>query len=127
VRPRVAIVLICLVAAACGSSCRTGSAEAIRSGVRGVVLLGPSCPVETEASPCPAEAWVGTVRATRGDESVEARTDARGRFTMPLDPGGWTLTAILDDPGPPSASPVAVRVRPDRFTTVTLTVDTGVR
>ncbi len=58
---------------------------------------------------------------------MEIATDADGRFTMPLEPGTWALTALADRPGPPSASPVDVRVAPHRFTTVTLTLGTGIR
>jgi hypothetical protein len=121
---------ILLVAAVLATSCaRTASPEATKSGVRGIVLSGPSCPVETMDSPCPDRPWEGTVTATAQDGSVagETQTDQDGRFTLPLPPGTYTLTPQVEEAGPPSAAPQEVTVNEDEFTDVRLSVDSGIR
>ena len=119
-----ALVLVSLVA------CRNLSVSpdhAPDSGVRGRVVLGPQCPVESATSPCPDEPWSGTVEARRGSDRVEQTTDSEGKFELRLTPGTWTLTAVVEGGGPPTAKPIAVTIRPHSFRSVTLTVDTGIR
>jgi hypothetical protein len=119
-----AVVLLFLVA--CGRG-PVSPDHAPDSGVRGRVVLGPRCPVESAASPCPDTPWSGTVDARRGGDLVEQTTDSEGSFELRLTPGTWTLTAVVRGGGPPTAKPIAVTVRPHSFTSVTLTVDTGIR
>jgi hypothetical protein len=99
------------------------------SGVRGVIVAGPQCPVEQLGSPCPDQPFPGTVRATALDGSVvaEVESDGEGRFRMPLDPGSYVLAVVIAGGGPPTATPQPVRVDEGRFTSVTLRVDTGIR
>ena len=80
------LLLVPLLLAACGDD---GSGADADSGVRGVVLLGPQCPVVQEASPCPDEPMPGVeVRALRDGSVVgRDRTDAVGRFEIALAPG----------------------------------------
>jgi hypothetical protein len=121
---RLAGSLLLLFVVACSSVDRSGG---IDSGVRGVVVSGPQCPVESLNSPCPDRPWLGTVEAARAGDVVDQRTDANGRFELRLTPGTWTLTPVIEGGGPPTAKPVTVRVEPHRFEHVTLTVDTGIR
>jgi hypothetical protein len=119
-----AFVLLALTGCARSSG---GSTGAMDSGVRGVVLAGPQCPVESASSPCPDRPWAGVVEARRAGDLVRQRTDAEGRFELRLAPGTWTVTPVVEGAGPPSARPVQVQVRAHAFTTVTLTLDTGIR
>jgi hypothetical protein len=114
---RVALVLALLLSAGCGST-----------GVRGVVLAGPQCPVVTEASPCPDLPIEATVVATDTEGHVVARadSDAQGRFRMPLPAGTYMLTAE-GLTGIQFAKPTSVSVPSGRFVTVTISVDTGIR
>jgi hypothetical protein len=98
--------------------------------VRGRVLLGPTCPVEIEGSPCPDEPVAGVeVRATRDGEPVaEATSDAQGRFELLLDPGTYTLEAVVGPDGPGMfAKPVDVTVTSGAFVDVVVPVDSGIR
>lgn len=97
------------------------------SGIRGRVLAGPRCPVETEASPCPDLPWVGRVRATGEAGVFEARTDAEGGFVLVVPPGSYLVHAVVSGGGPPTAVPETVRVEPGSFVEITLHVDTGIR
>jgi hypothetical protein len=127
-RPRspsvVGPILVALLVSA--SSCSGGAGT---SGVRGVAIAGPRCPVEQIGSPCPDQPFAGTVRASTLDGSVvaEVETDREGRFRIPLDPGSYVLVVVIAAGGPPTATPQPVRVDEGRFTSVTLQVDTGIR
>lgn len=114
---------------ACGSEAPSPGAQ--EQGVRGVVLLGPSCPVETDASPCPDEPLPGvTVRVLKDGEPLDetATSDGSGRFELRLPPGAYTLEAIVPEGGPGMfAKPVDVTVPASGFVDVVVSVDTGIR
>ena len=109
----------------CGSSDAgsTGSA-----GIRGRAIVGPRCPVELEGSPCPDTPWEGIVVATdtATKNTFTVRTDAEGRFRLPLAPGTYEL-AIRTDTSPPRVRPQTVTVPPGSFVDVILSVDSGIR
>jgi Carboxypeptidase regulatory-like domain len=121
--------ILALVMVACGSEAPSPGAQ--EQGVRGVVLLGPSCPVETDASPCPDEPLPGvTVRVLKDGEPLDetATSDGSGRFELRLPPGQYTLEAIVPEGGPGmSAKPVDVTVPSGGFVDVVVPVDTGIR
>jgi hypothetical protein len=112
-----------LLLSGCGRSAVPGT------GIRGVVELGPACPVESLASPCPDRPFHGDVLATASDGSTTtASTDPRGRFTMDLSAGTYVVVAVTGSAGePPTAIPQTVQVRTGTYTRLTLQVDTGIR
>jgi hypothetical protein len=126
--PPIALLFLLLLTA-CGSGSSAGDDDP-GSGVRGRVLLGPTCPVEMVGSPCPDEPVAGVeVRAIRDGESVaEATSDAQGRFELLLDPGTYTLEAVVgpDTPGM-FAKPFDVTVTSGAFVDVVVPVDSGIR
>src|SRR5688572_17438721 len=86
--------ILAFAVVACGSETPASSGE--DQGVRGVVLLGPRCPVETVASPCPDEPLADvTIRVLSDGEplDVTATSDRSGRFELRLSPGEYTLEA----------------------------------
>ena len=121
--------ILAFAVVACGSETPASSGE--DQGVRGVVLLGPRCPVETVASPCPDEPLADvTIRVLSDGEplDVTATSDRSGRFELRLSPGEYTLEAIVPEGGPGmSAKPVDVTVPEDGFVDVVVPVDTGIR
>jgi hypothetical protein len=126
-RPAAIALLLVLLAAACGER-STGSS--VDTGIRGVVLAGPQCPVETAESPCPdvpVPDLTVRVSTTAGEMVAEDVTDAEGRFEVSVEPGDYVAQAVVDAGGPTSAKPVDVTVPPDGFAQVTLPVDTGIR
>ena len=99
------------------------------TGIRGVVTLGPACPVETVNSPCPESPFRGDVMATASDgTTTTVTTDAQGGFAMDLREGTYVVTAITPNgSGPPTPIPQTVRVDAGAYTQVTLEVDSGIR
>ncbi len=91
--------------------------------------LGPTCPVENAASPCPDRPFQGDVVATASDGSTTTvSTDAQGRFTMNLRAGTYVAVAVSPSgSGPPTPVPQTVQVRTGSYAQVTLEVDTGIR
>ena len=80
-------------------------------------------------SPCPDRPWQGKVRAL-GPDGVTVvgtvSTDKAGAFSMDLPPGAYLITPITPD-GPPSAKLRRLTVIEGAYTSVELTVDSGIR
>lgn len=124
----VPLVLIAVLALGCGAE--REAAEPVDSGVRGVVLLGPSCPVVQENVPCPDEPFEATIRVLDpGSSEVVATTSSGkdGRFVARLAPGRYVLEGVSSGEALPFAKPVDVTVRPHAFTGATVAFDTGIR
>jgi hypothetical protein len=122
------VLLVLLLLTACASD--GGDEAASSSGVRGQVLLGPTCPVVQEGSPCPNEPVGGVeVRAlTDGEAIAQTTSDENGRFELELPPGRYTLEAVVGPDGPGMFSkPVAVTVTAGVFVEVAVPVDSGIR
>jgi carboxypeptidase family protein len=119
-------LLLGIILAACA---RGSSASRGEQGIRGVVVAGPQCPVESTASPCPPKPLPGIeVEVTSGGDLVaKATTDEHGAFVVPLDPGTYAVQAAPDQNGFMSSRPVPFEVRAGTFTNVAVPVDTGIR
>jgi hypothetical protein len=117
-----------LLLISCGSS--DGGADSA-SGVRGQVLLGPTCPVVQEGSPCPdepVEDVVVRVLGSDGETVAEATSGSDGRFELALPPGRYSLEAVVGPDGPGMfAKPVEVTVSAGTFVDVVVPVDSGIR
>ncbi len=132
------LVFVCGLALALASCAERATAPA-DSGVEGVVLFGPLCPVETIESPCPdrpVEATVTILRPSAMDPIRTIQSGSDGRFRVALEPGSYVLTVRQPTlpsrvrgapPRPVAAAPVAVTVRPHEFAQVTLKLDSGIR
>ena len=121
-------VLLLVVMSACARD--AGSASGEPGTIRGTVLLGPTCPVETMSSPCPDEPLPDVVvRVLRQGEPVDEVTSGDGGvFEISVPAGSYTLDVEPTEGGPGMFSkPVDVSVAEGETVEVTLLVDTGIR
>jgi hypothetical protein len=122
------LVLIAILALGCGAEREAG--EPVDSGVRGIVLLGPSCPVEQANEPCPEKPYEADIRVVDADSGEVVATTSSGkdgRFVVRLAPGRYVLEGVSPGEAFPFAKPVDITVRPDTFTSATVAFDTGIR
>jgi hypothetical protein len=109
---RVLVPVLAAMAVAGGGLAADGvdGAEPPVSGIRGLVVLAPSCPVILERDPCPEPARsVSIVIRRAADRTWVATigTDARGRFRKALEPGTYLLE-WRRPPGPTATKRVRV-------------------
>ena len=100
------------------------------SGIHGLVMIGPICPVMQKGVPCPdlpfsAKIVIETAIGTEG-ASVVSGDD--GMFQIELDPGSYVVVPESPNPGaPPMAQEQAAEVLADAFTEVLIQYDSGIR
>jgi hypothetical protein len=108
-----------------------GSILPYKSGVRGTVSLGPTCPVQRipPDPQCADRGYATTVVVHHtGSSSTFAtgKSDVNGAFEFSLPPGTYTLTAgsgtML-----PRCNPTEVTVGASGYATTTISCDTGIR
>lgn len=110
----------------------TGSGgTTLTTGVRGIVLLGPTCPVEhIPPNPACADKPYATAIAvySAGSESpyMIGSSDANGAFEFPLPLGSYTLAAAGGTVFPRCAE-ASVVVTASGYATTTISCDTGIR
>ena len=129
-----AVCLITVVVAACGSAVDNGSGNGgtvEKFSVSGVALSGPHCPV-VQSPPDPqcadrpvADAEIVITNAT-GDRVDSVRTAADGGFTIALAAGDYTFTpqpvdGLMGTPSPQSATAGASPI------TLSFDYDPGIR
>jgi hypothetical protein len=122
-------MLLAIVALAVLGGCGRAAAPPTDSGIAGLVLIGPQCPVVQEGEPCPDVPFEAELRVRADDGRVSTtRSGPDGRFRLELAPGHYVVEPVAPNPGaPPQASPVGVEVAPHAFTDVTITYDSGIR
>lgn len=106
---------------------RSGSSHP-DSGIRGRVLLGPTCPVERIGQTCvrPYKATIKIRSEATGRVVARTRSRANGRFSIPLAPGTYVLESQSGRPYPRS-SPQTTTVHWHRYTRVLISYDSGIR
>jgi len=123
--------------AACPSATDTGSTGRdagilpYNSGVRGTVLLGPTCPVQRMPpdSACADRPYSATISVYRAGASAlyaTGKSDANGMFQFSLPPGSYALKAASGSVFP-RCNGVDVTVGPSGYATTTISCDTGIR
>ncbi|HEX6499695.1 MAG TPA: hypothetical protein VF054_11780 [Micromonosporaceae bacterium] len=124
-----------LLVAACAKPVPGGSPSSgppsTGSGVAGRTMVDGGCPMVRQGTPCPDKPLSARITVTRvGDPAPLATvtSDSDGWFRIPLAPGRYRLTpANLTGALHPAAGPQDVDVQPDRYTTVTVSFDSGIR
>jgi hypothetical protein len=121
----VALTLVAFAIAAAAASAATS--QGLASGLRGVVMRGPTKPVCRETEPCEAPAPGVVLRFARsGIVVARVRTNASGAYRVLLRPGRYTVTTPLRGPGG-GLTPRVVRVPSARVARVDFHLDTGIQ
>jgi hypothetical protein len=118
-----------IVALAVVAISATGQAQSRPdSGIRGLVLYGPTCPVQRPGHDCvrPYAAWITIRREPKGTVAARVHAGSDGRFTARLRAGHYLLVPRNGKPFPRARSQ-AVSVHRHSFTTVTIHFDSGIR
>jgi hypothetical protein len=103
------------------------------TGVKGVVLLGPTCPVERDPPDArcadkPYETSIAVYRAHTGSVAplMIVNSNEAGAFTFSISPGTYTLVAgggkVL-----PRCAPSTVTVEAGTYASTTISCDSGIR
>jgi hypothetical protein len=131
--PVVVGVAVAALLAACGVAPDGGptSTPAAPSGVRGSVLLGPTCPVGEPGSTDPIACltpYAAQLVVLDGANEVVGRvaSGSDGHFELELPPGDYIITPLGGDPYP-MAQPVPVVVPVGGWVEVQINYDTGIR
>jgi hypothetical protein len=128
-RPRLlGVVLLALALSACGAG---GPTSAPDSGIRGLVTLGPTCPVQVEGDPQPCSTTYAAtleIHDQASDRLITTVTSgADGRFEVRLAPGTYRIVPQVAEVLPVAAPVEDVVVAAGRFTEVLVDFDSGIR
>ncbi len=125
------IFLLLAAVAALWLACRGQQAPPLASGIEGQVLIGPTCPVLREGTPCRGQPYQATIAVWNAERTEKVRTfttDEDGRFRLPLAPSVYYIDPQAPNPGaPPTPITQTVTVPPDRFVQITIEYDSGIR
>ncbi|MCW2795888.1 carboxypeptidase-like regulatory domain-containing protein [Nocardioides sp.] len=133
IRTALSVLAAAALLAVGGCGDESAGSTASDSGVRGLVSLGPTCPVEQEANPCAAEA-AADVKVTVSEQApgeaygagkpvATGQTDADGRFRIDVPPGDYVVTSEAGM----SCEFMDAHVTDGTYTEVQVPCDTGIR
>lgn len=125
-----ALLAFCFLPLGCGGG--NGTNSSLLSGVQGKATKSPITPVAREGqlneAPLPGVSIV--VRGQNGVEVARQTTDTQGDYKIGLAPGNYTVAGLPLDSGsvlPAPESPQSVTVASDKYLTVNISYDTGIR
>ncbi|HSB67674.1 MAG TPA: carboxypeptidase-like regulatory domain-containing protein [Anaerolineales bacterium] len=129
-RMMIPVVLLLFTCSACTQGQPINPTHTPSSGIMGSVTEGPMCPgpVQIGNNPCPDQAYQATIIVldSDGHKLTQVQTDTNGFFTLPLDPGKYTLHPESGEPFP-IAGDQSVVVTEGQYLQVTIQYDTGMR
>lgn len=103
------------------------------SGIRGMVLLGPTCPTGAEPGandpvPC-LTPYAATLVVLDGENVAVTRvtSGSDGRFSVDLPPGEYVVAPETGTDSYPIAQPLSVVVSAGQYTEIEINYDTGIR
>ena len=102
------------------------------SGVRGTVLLGPTCPVQRippdpQCADKPYATNIAVYKAGGSTALTTGKSDATGAFEFALPPGSYTLVISGATMSLPRCNDTNVTVLPNAYATADISCDTGIR
>ncbi len=128
------LALIAALAMGCSEIGIPVESPAAPSGIRGTVVLGPTCPGPASQDPGANDpvpcltAYAANLVVTDSEGAVVARVGSasNGTFSVNLPPGEYVVTPAITD-SYPIAQPVSVTVLPGQYASVEINYDTGIR
>jgi hypothetical protein len=121
----------CLLLLGCATMPVPGTGAMTPSGIEGRTMVDGGCPVIRSDSPCPDKPLAAKLTVTRAGSArtvATATSDSHGYFRLPLSPGKYVVRPEnLTGAVVPIAQPLTVTVVAGRFTTVTISFDSGIR
>ncbi|GAC1331536.1 MAG: hypothetical protein NVSMB13_19880 [Mycobacteriales bacterium] len=99
------------------------------TGIEGVAVASPGCPVERAGSPCPGRPLIDVSIQALDADSKQAgitTTDGQGHFRLLLTPGSYRLR-LVSSAALPRCPEVVVVVPPDAVKYAQLNCDSGLR
>ena len=122
------LALLALALSACGTGGPTNPPD---SGIRGLVTLGPTCPVQVEGDPQPCSTTYAAtleIHDQASDKLITTVTSgADGRFEVRLAPGTYRIVPQVAEVLPIASPLEDVVVAAGRFTEVQVDFDSGIR
>lgn len=121
----------CVPLGAATSTSGMGGILPYHSGIRGTVILGPTCPVEQNPPlpQCADKPYQTLVAVFKASDAVHAvaliESGKDGMFSVSLPPGDYTLGA--GESMLPRCSHLSVTIPPDAYASTTISCDTGIR
>ncbi len=110
-----------------------GEGTPYTSGIHGTISIGPTCPVERNLPDpaCADKPYSMLVYIFRESDLAEpfllARSDERGVFDAPLPPGEYVIQSDPAGVPMPRCNPANVTVVANKYKTVAVSCDTGIR
>lgn len=107
----------------------TGAVKKINSGVSGVVMIGPSCPVQKEQDEkkCADKPYETTLKFTGIKKAYTTSSFGDGKFSIDLPPGEYVLSQAMETVIPRLSSPKTVVVTDNKYTEIKVELDSGIR
>jgi hypothetical protein len=123
------VVAITLAALAFGSTLAGAAASTtLTSGLRGVVMRGPTKPVCSVNEPCEEPAPGVVLRFKQGERLVaRVKTGSAGGYRVTLRPGRYAVSTPNSSRPSTGLSPRLVRVPTGRVARVNFHIDTGIQ
>ena len=115
------------------AACPSQSPTSSKSGIRGHVLLGPTCPVEKiPPDPnCADKPYKTNLVLTSADQSyviAQFSSDENGKFSIETDPGEYQIrSAAAANILPYCSSSGTIKVTAHTYTSAAISCDTGIR
>jgi hypothetical protein len=121
------LLILCLLA-----GCVRGPSANESGIVEGMVLLGPTCPVERDppepgCGDRPYSTELEAVPASGRGDAVRFHSEGDGSFTVPLPPGNYTIRSASNAQQPPTCSSPEFMVVADATVRVDVSCDSGIR
>lgn len=132
-----AFLTLALTASLLGAGCmpsgsvkNTSGNTMMSSGVRGTVTIGPTCPVERipPDPQCADKPYATTfvITSTSGMSAGTVTSGADGTYKLGLAPGNYVI-ALQKSGVMPSMAPQSFTVSANTYTTLNLSLDSGIR